>query len=116
VRPAPVPAPFHAARGPPARRVPPASPPRRSSDLAIDQTRLEQILVNLLSNALDALRGQPRRELWLSGARHGASYRLEVRDSGSGDRKTTRLNSSHVKISYAVFCLKKKNAARWAHD
>src|SRR5690606_39515982 len=31
---------------------------------------------------------------------------------GSGleeDRKSTRLNSSHVKISYAVFCLKKKN-------
>src|SRR5690606_40745643 len=27
------------------------------------------------------------------------------------DRKSTRLNSSHVKISYAVFCLKKKNEA-----
>src|SRR5207302_11132731 len=26
----------------------------------------------------------------------------------NGDRKSTRLNSSHVKISYAVFCLKKK--------
>src|SRR5690606_39854413 len=26
------------------------------------------------------------------------------------DRKSTRLNSSHVKISYAVFCLKKKQA------
>src|SRR5207249_11979253 len=29
--------------------------------------------------------------------------------SSSGDRKSTRLNSSHVSISYAVFCLKKKN-------
>src|SRR5690606_22088049 len=28
----------------------------------------------------------------------------------SGDRKSTRLNSSHVKISYAVFCLKKKKS------
>src|SRR5437870_7672274 len=28
-----------------------------------------------------------------------------------GDRKSTRLNSSHVAISYAVFCLKKKNKA-----
>src|ERR1039458_10760778 len=28
---------------------------------------------------------------------------------GSGDRKSTRLNSSHLGISYAVFCLKKKN-------
>src|SRR5690606_40853957 len=27
---------------------------------------------------------------------------------GGADRKSTRLNSSHVKISYAVFCLKKK--------
>src|SRR3712207_8313319 len=28
---------------------------------------------------------------------------------GEGDRKSTRLNSSHANISYAVFCLKKKN-------
>src|SRR3712207_7879282 len=27
----------------------------------------------------------------------------------TGDRKSTRLNSSHANISYAVFCLKKKN-------
>src|SRR5690606_41978535 len=32
---------------------------------------------------------------------------LEFNNS-EGDRKSTRLNSSHVKISYAVFCLKKK--------
>src|SRR5690606_41227047 len=30
------------------------------------------------------------------------------------DRKSTRLNSSHVKISYAVFCLKKKNPSKQA--
>src|SRR5256885_11557616 len=30
-------------------------------------------------------------------------------DPGGGDRKSTRLNSSHLVISYAVFCLKKKN-------
>src|SRR2546430_12999227 len=29
-------------------------------------------------------------------------------DAGPGDRKSTRLNSSHSQISYAVFCLKKK--------
>src|SRR3989442_2856280 len=28
-----------------------------------------------------------------------------------GDRKSTRLNSSHVRISYAVFCLKKKKTS-----
>src|SRR3989442_10967630 len=29
------------------------------------------------------------------------------------DRKSTRLNSSHVRISYAVFCLKKKNTSEF---
>src|SRR5690606_9416185 len=38
---------------------------------------------------------------------HG-TLREDVPQRG-GDRKSTRLNSSHVKISYAVFCLKKKN-------
>src|SRR5256885_7629767 len=33
-------------------------------------------------------------------------YQVEV--ASSGDRKSTRLNSSHLVISYAVFCLKKK--------
>src|SRR5699024_12841470 len=32
------------------------------------------------------------------------------------DRKSTRLNSSHVSISYAVFCLKKKNIASRPHS
>src|SRR5688572_32650045 len=40
----------------------------------------------------------------LSGAWLG-NYDLLV---GEGDRKSTRLNSSHSQISYAVFCLKKK--------
>src|SRR2546430_12335473 len=34
----------------------------------------------------------------------------------SGDRKSTRLNSSHSQISYAVFCLKKKKQARTIPD
>src|SRR5690606_41429439 len=33
---------------------------------------------------------------------------VEVGQATAEDRKSTRLNSSHVKISYAVFCLKKK--------
>src|SRR5207253_11511466 len=33
----------------------------------------------------------------------------DTRISSAKDRKSTRLNSSHVAISYAVFCLKKKN-------
>src|SRR5690625_6078260 len=34
---------------------------------------------------------------------------MQFVSAGSVDRKSTRLNSSHVAISYAVFCLKKKN-------
>src|SRR3712207_7456510 len=38
--------------------------------------------------------------------REGPSPRIA--DEAPGDRKSTRLNSSHANISYAVFCLKKK--------
>src|SRR6266403_4465571 len=34
------------------------------------------------------------------------------RETPCGDRKSTRLNSSHVEISYAVFCLKKKKVGQ----
>src|SRR5256885_12006025 len=40
--------------------------------------------------------------------RAGSSRSTSPRD-GALDRKSTRLNSSHLVISYAVFCLKKKN-------
>src|SRR3712207_7204704 len=36
----------------------------------------------------------------------------ELPREGDRDRKSTRLNSSHAHISYAVFCLKKKNTTR----
>src|SRR3712207_7621788 len=53
----------------------------------------------------DDLRGGIGNDLILGG---GGNDRL---DGGGGldeDRKSTRLNSSHANISYAVFCLKKK--------
>src|SRR2546422_4824803 len=40
---------------------------------------------------------------------HANEARQETRFVSQGDRKSTRLNSSHGYISYAVFCLKKKN-------
>src|SRR5256885_3775597 len=47
---------------------------------------------------------------WI-GQRHriAAERLLHDRVVGKADRKSTRLNSSHLVISYAVFCLKKKN-------
>src|SRR3989442_5925013 len=35
---------------------------------------------------------------------------------GQSDRKSTRLNSSHVRISYAVFCLKKKKKSEYKYS
>src|SRR5439155_6068034 len=41
---------------------------------------------------------------------------LSVQEQKELARKSTRLNSSHVAISYAVFCLKKKNSYEETHD
>src|SRR3989442_9293471 len=42
------------------------------------------------------------------GVQQGPFLVLAAARTRNGDRKSTRLNSSHVRISYAVFCLKKK--------
>ncbi|OIN43932.1 two-component sensor histidine kinase AauS [Pseudomonas costantinii] len=55
-----------------------------NAQLQIDQTRLEQILVNLIGNALDAMQAQPAPELWLNGHILDGKYRLHVRDNGHG--------------------------------
>src|SRR5207249_7466077 len=64
----------------------------------------------------------PYTTLFRSRILHGAQHRGAVvggesrdpdRDRGIQDRKSTRLNSSHVSISYAVFCLKKKKKRKW---
>src|SRR2546426_4476021 len=47
--------------------------------------------------------GTPDRDADLRGPRS-----LQASERHAGDRKSTRLNSSHLVISYAVFCLKKK--------
>src|SRR2546422_5319552 len=59
------------------------------------------------------LLGLPERAGRPARLRPGGSRRLPGRRKaeqveGEGDRKSTRLNSSHGYISYAVFCLKKK--------
>src|SRR3712207_8729623 len=49
------------------------------------------------------------------GGRARADVPLPRRADGKPDRKSTRLNSSHANISYAVFCLKKKNTINALH-
>src|SRR5690606_41920790 len=66
--------------------------------------RLARLLGVLILHALTAAHLVDRRFKRLL-RRAG---RLEHLAGVATDRKSTRLNSSHVKISYAVFCLKKK--------
>src|SRR3712207_7380824 len=58
-----------------------------------------------------------RADMYGTGLRGAARTRTGPRTSlwRTGDRKSTRLNSSHANISYAVFCLKKKNIHEHAH-
>src|SRR2546430_13642467 len=51
---------------------------------------------------------KPYRQ-WLSGKSYETMASLGGSFYSDKDRKSTRLNSSHSQISYAVFCLKKKN-------
>src|SRR3712207_7558863 len=71
---------------------------------------------DLLDLILDALPDAPREQAEEGGPRRVALVgRPNVGKSSllnrlaKEDRKSTRLNSSHANISYAVFCLKKKN-------
>src|SRR5690606_41845966 len=49
---------------------------------------------------------------WMKSTTSGCASPRRSPTLSSTDRKSTRLNSSHVKISYAVFCLKKKKKCR----
>src|SRR5688572_31957061 len=56
------------------------------------------------------LRARPLRSIARISLRETlqGSLRVVVEEDDAADRKSTRLNSSHSQISYAVFCLKKK--------
>src|SRR5258705_6024482 len=56
--------------------------------------------------------GAGRRRL-LRGPGRGRRRVCRAQRQSPGDRKSTRLNSSHLGISYAVFCLKKKKKAQY---
>src|SRR5207249_11239484 len=91
-------------------------PSRRSSDLS-DGLELPRP-PDTPGGVPRALRRQPRRPEHARHRRRGPPIRLArpwlfdrtswlTRHPAARDRKSTRLNSSHVSISYAVFCLKK---------
>src|SRR5699024_11769150 len=88
----------------------PSLPTRRSSDLisvryanellsAQDTSIMQLVLARRLARCRYALEDPDQAHRTVSEIAYGWGF---------GDRKSTRLNSSHVSISYAVFCLKKK--------
>src|SRR5471030_3415432 len=66
-----------------------------------NDTATTEIYTLSLHDALPICEIAPRR--------HKPHRRIVKIDRAGRDRKSTRLNSSHLGISYAVFCLKKKN-------
>src|SRR5690606_41796292 len=98
------------------RPTPRSFPTRRSSDLSARRRLMATIYYDADAD-LAALKGE--KVAVIGYGSQGHAHAQNLRDSGvevivanrSGsynyrDRKSTRLNSSHVKISYAVFCLK----------
>src|SRR5699024_12290230 len=77
------------------QRLLPSFPTRRSSDLLNDRP-FEQITPS--PHVFDSSRAQ------------GKISNFFAAQDASRDRKSTRLNSSHVSTSYAVFCLKKQTS------
>src|SRR5207245_11543304 len=77
----------------------PAFPTRRSSDL--------ELYLGLQAEWLGGHGGATRDDV---AGRHGElAVRDDIGRGRAGDRKSTRLNSSHGSISYAVLCLNKKH-------
>src|SRR5207302_11192219 len=77
-------------------------PTRRSSDLRTLAGQEPDVIQHRLP-----VESLARIHSRLAGSADGAVAQ-QVSQEPREDRKSTRLNSSHVKISYAVFCLKKK--------
>src|SRR6266704_4366083 len=70
-----------------------------------NDTATTEIYTLSLHDALPISKDRRRAKVHRSGRQ---TFDTRDLDRVSGDRKSTRLNSSHVSSSYAVFCLKKK--------
>src|SRR5690554_7468273 len=96
------------AAGLPRRFLPQRLLPKHFGDMVFQQlTRLCAVFILLL---IVTMGWQLTQSAWPAVQKFGFGFLTETAwDPVMGeDRKSTRLNSSHVRISYAVFCLKKK--------
>src|SRR5690625_6862848 len=85
----------------------PSFPTRRSSDLSLSLP--DRLLVGRKGPILQiTFRGESAEESVISETIDKFDVSINILHGKITDRKSTRLNSSHVAISYAVFCLKKK--------
>src|SRR5690625_5723650 len=88
---------------------------RRYTRVLKENLRLPDLIVvdggkGQMSAAIDVLENELGLDIPLCGLAKDDRHRTsELLYGNPPDRKSTRLNSSHVAISYAVFCLKKKN-------
>src|SRR5438132_7247373 len=83
---------------------------RSRADALVGEVHLLEDLVQRLQSRLDEhAQDEP---LTLTASVPGLARTQPPAHARPGDRKSTRLNSSHTVISYAVFCLKKKRL-RW---
>src|SRR5690625_5502334 len=81
---------------------------RPAAQHLVDDGVVAAVPAQLAAALVDLLGGGGERHL-LGDLGGGLTDQTHVLDEdGQRDRKSTRLNSSHVAISYAVFCLKKK--------
>src|SRR5207244_9287606 len=84
-------------------------PTRRSSDLSSYETLKQQYKWELINVLFKTIAGALRTRLALAtGEKQRQVIEALAQQLDAADRKSTRLNSSHQIISYAVFCLKKK--------
>src|SRR5699024_2721968 len=77
-------------------------------ELLVLQKRLDKTILFITHDLDEALKLGDRIAIMKDGAIVQIGTAEEILENPAEDRKSTRLNSSHVSISYAVFCLKKK--------
>src|SRR3984885_12681578 len=95
---------------------PPSKCQPRPTDLYLKEAELVQSFLEFDFNRRRRRTGQEINQLHLTRIHRDGFWMREFviddpfRPVGESDRKSTRLNSSHVRISYAVFCLKNKRS------
>src|SRR5690606_41487700 len=83
-------------------------PTRRSSDLQTFAGKVGELIMPTGFDVYDDPRIHTVNGTALNGFYAFDDEAVRAKKAALVDRKSTRLNSSHVKISYAVFCLKKR--------